>query len=860
MARTALLLLLTLFLGYSSLAQPSFDLQQLAVSWELTENQHQGKSQFQSAFTLRNTSQQNLPTTGWSLYFNLPRLIDSASVTKGFRIEHLNGDLFRLVSGPAFPGLPAGQSVEVTFVASDWSINRTDAPLGLYWVWDDASTQPQPVAHYEIIPSTQPKQFARTPDDRVDAMTSEMVFDQNQGIRDLPAEELPLIFPTPVSYQKKEGTFVLNRDVVLVADKAFAGEAAYWQGEMATLLGRPLPERAAATGKALVLQRREGAPEAYHLSVTPDRITLAAADGAGMFYGLQSLKSLLPPTAWKRSQRALAIPAVDVEDAPRFGFRAFLLDVGRHFQTKEQLLKTLDLMALYKLNVFHFHFSEDEGWRLEIPGLPELTDVGAHRSHPDGNDHLPPSYGSGPAATLYGSGYYTRTDFLEILRYAHTRHIRVIPEIESPGHARAAVQAMEARYRKLHAAGEEEAANRYRLADPNDTSRYRSVQLWNDNVMNVALPSTYRFLEKVIDEIQAMYREADVPLETIHLGGDEVPAGVWEGSPACQQLIATDPTVRHTNDLWYYYYGKVKALLESRGLYLYGWEEVALRKTKLDGQPIMIPNPDWAGEGVRVDVWNNVLGWGAEDLAYQLANAGYDVVLSPVSNLYFDMAYQKAFDEPGYYWGAFLDLDKPFSFIPYDYFKNVTTDKLGNPLSPTSFLGKTRLTDYGKEHIVGIQGLLWSETIQGPEAMEYRLLPKLLGMAERAWAPAPAWATEPDSARSAALYQDAWSEFVNVVGKRELPRLDHYAGGFHYRIPTPGARSIDGRVEANQQLPGLTLRYTTNGRTPTAKSPVYSGPIPAQGLIKLRLFTSTGRGGRTVTLGQRVENGTIRYR
>jgi hexosaminidase len=364
--------------------------------------------------------------------------------------------------------------------------------------------------------------------------------------------------------------------------------------------------------------------------------------------------------------------------------------------------------------------------------------------------------------------------------------------------------------------------------------------------MNVALPSVYNFVDKVATDLAAMYKEANAPLKTIHMGGDEVPAGVWEKSPAYLSLKEKEKNIRSTDDLWYYYFGKVNSILKAKGLFLSGWEEAALRKTMQDGGKKMTPNPDFVNEHFQVDVWNNVLGWGAEDLAYQLANSGYKVVLSCVSNQYFDMAYYKDFEEPGYYWGGYVDIDKLFYFVPFDYFKNSKEDKFGNPLDKSIFVGKQRLTDYGKSNIVGIKGLLWAETLRSSDRMEYMLLPKLLGLAERAWSKDPAWAMEKDSAKSAALYADAWNKFVNVVGKRELPRLNYYAGGFNYRIPSPGAKVENGKVYANIQLPGFTIHYTIDGKEPTATSNIYKEPISAQGTIKLRAFDDRGRGGRSV--------------
>jgi len=269
---------------------------------------------------------------------------------------------------------------------------------------------------------------------------------------------------------------------------------------------------------------------------------------------------------------------------------------------------------------------------------------------------------------------------------------------------------------------------------------------------------------------------------------------------------------------------------------------------RLDGRSTLIPNPGFAGRGWRTYVWNNVPGWGAEDLAYRLANGGYKVVLAPVSNLYLDMAYTKNPEEPGLFWGGFVDVDKPFDFIPFDYYRNTKEDARGNPLPAGVFVGKDRLTDYGRDNIVGLEACLWSETLREDGRLEYMLMPKLLGYAERAWAPDPDWAREADAGKAAALHQEAWSRFANMLGKRELPRLDWEGWNLDYRIPTPGLKIVDGAVHCNLQLPGFTLRYTTDGTEPGAMSPAVQGPIPASGVVRVAAFDGRGRKGATSTL------------
>src|SRR5690606_4333121 len=181
------------------------------------------------------------------------------------------------------------------------------------------------------------------------------------------------------------------------------------------------------------------------------------------------------------------------------------------------------------------------------------------------------------------------------------------------------------------------------------------------------------------------------------------------------------------------------------------------------------------------------------------------------------------------------DVEKPFRFAPYDYYRNLATEASGE-----------QLTDEGRANIVGLQAPLWSEIITSPERMEYLLLPKLYGLAERAWAASPAWAAEPDERKAAELYASDWSVFLNTVAKRELPRASHYAGGFAYRIPTAGVVERSGKLHANAQLPGFAIRYTVDGSEPTEQSMRYTEPLTAEGTVAFRVFDGEGRGGRTV--------------
>jgi len=830
------ILLLAVFLGKQTIAQHSFPVKDISIRWQTVQNDYQNKPQSLNAIILTNNSSVEFPGTGWKMYFNSARLIVPAAVSGNASFHLINGDLFSLTPSPKFPPLKPRASVRIEFIAEEPVVNITDGPEGFYLVWDDKPEQGFSTGSFSIDPFKPGYKGL---------VTAAVIYEQNKLVQDIPMDKLIKIFPTPVNYQEMDGFFTLTAAVNLVSDERFTKEKSALQHELDLLLTKTTTVEKSDNIISLVF--KEGLPdEAYELEVKPAGITISASGSTGIFYGIQSLKTLLPPEVWSKMQKSIRVPAVLVKDEPRFGYRAFMLDVGRNFQPKKEVFRVLDVMALFKLNVFHFHLTEDEGWRLEIDSLPELTAVGAHRGHTlDSKHFLPPSHGSGPdTSKIPGSGFYSRADFIEILRYANDRHIIVLPEIETPGHARAAIKAMNARYAKFMQEGNKEEAERYLLYDLNDQSKYSSNQYWNDNIMDPSLPSTYRFIQTVINDIVDIYHEAGVPLKSIHFGGDEVPDHVWEKSPAWLTFKANHPEVNSTSDLWYYFYGRVNQMVKAKGLYLSGWEEMGLRKTRLDGKYIYLPNPDFEPEHLQTDVWNNTLGGGNEDLAYKLANGGYKVVLTCVTHLYFDMAHYKSFEEPGYYWGAFTDIDKPFSFIPFDYFKNSNVDKDGLPLNRNIFNGKQRLTDYGKTNIVGLQSAVWGENIKTPERLEYMLLPNLLGFAERAWAKDPEWATTSDTARSNILYSEAWSSFLNVVGKRTLPMLDYYRGGYNYRVPKPGLALEEGKWAANIQFPGMLLRYTTDGKEPDSKSLPYKDPVPANGeKLQCRVFDRRGRGG-----------------
>ena len=201
------------------------------------------------------------------------------------------------------------------------------------------------------------------------------------------------------------------------------------------------------------------------------------------------------------------------------------------------------------------------------------------------------------------------------------------------------------------------------------------------------------------------------------------------------------------------------------------------------------------------------------------------------------MAVYKSFNEPGYYWGSFVSLEEPFAFIPFDYFKNLHKDLNGNKLNIDTYKNKTRLTDFGKDNIVGLKGLLWTETVTDERLLQCKMFPNLIALAERAWAPSPEWAYN----YTQLAFDSAYNQFLNQLGQRELQRLDLRNGGYLYRIPQPGIMSdANGFVHINMEIPGFDIRYTINGTTPTMQSTEYLKPFKASGEISVIAFSRNG--------------------
>jgi hexosaminidase len=426
------------------------------------------------------------------------------------------------------------------------------------------------------------------------------------------------IIPAPVTVQKQAGTFTLSHETVIQADtvtnKAVEFLTAYLQNKY-MLKNRLQPNTGAALPNSIVLTSvgTESLPaEGYRLTIAPNQVTIAGK-GAGLFYGVQTLIQLLP------IERATTVklPCARIEDYPRFGYRGLHLDVARHFFSVEFVKKYIDIMAAYKLNTFHWHLTDDQGWRIEIKKYPRLTQVGSQRAETligNYHDRMPQQFDGTP----YG-GYYTQDQIRDVIQYAASKYITVIPEIEMPGHAMAALAA-------------------YPELSCNPGSEYKVSGTWGV-FNNIFCPSekTFTFLQDVLSEVIELF-----PSKYIHIGGDEAPKVVWKSSPEAQAIIKKQK-LKGEHGLQSYFIQRIEKFVNSKGRSIIGWDEI------LEGG--LAPNA-------------TVMSWRGEAGGIAAAKQGHKVIMTPSSSgLYFDHAQARSDLEPLSI-GGFTPLSKTYVYNP----------------------------------------------------------------------------------------------------------------------------------------------------------------------------------------------------
>ena len=760
-----------------------------------------------------------------------------------FEIALINGDLHRLTARRN-ARLEAGK----TYTVKTWSGGHHFSayyPMPNFYLAPEGltarvirATQPavDPETRLEYLPFVSPmddeaKLATGSAGDQTRWLTPERAYDLYAGRGGAAAAADVVILPTPARLTRLAGTPIdLRKGVTL----RMAGVA---RAELQPALNQLVAAGTGGldSGPELRIDIAPAAglrPEGYRVTAeggARPAIRIRAADRAGAAHAVRSL-------AQQVAHEGGMLRPLSIEDAPRFAFRGLHVDVARNFHSKAEILKLVEQMAVYKLNRLHLHLGDDEGWRLEIKALPELGEVGGFRCHdPSETRCLLPQLGAGPDGGGPVNGYFSQADYLEILGAARARDIEVIPSFDMPGHSRAAIRSMEARYRRLMAEGKPAEASRYRLVEPGDTTEYRSIQNYDDNTLNVCLDSTYDFLDTVLGEVKALHAAAGMKLETYHIGADET-AGAWSESPACKAVMAS--TGRQPKDLGALFIERVAGSLARQGIDVAGWSD-GLGHT----DPKRMPRQ------VQSNIWGSIFGGGVAE-AHDHANRGWRAVISMPNVTYLDSPYAPDAMERGYDWPSRdTDTFKLFAFMPENLAANasVMTDLASRPATVAD---SVRLEPGRRIH--GLQGQLWSETVRSDAQVDYMLFPRLIALAERAWHKA-AWEPVYKAGESysfadgkvdrAALLRD-WAAFAPRLGA-QLAALD--AAGIDYRLAPPGGRITGGMLSANAEFPGTAIEYRA-GDGPWQR---YTQPVAISGRVELRARSADGRrASRTVLVGR----------
>ncbi|SEA40243.1 beta-N-acetylhexosaminidase [Pedobacter hartonius] len=422
------------------------------------------------------------------------------------------------------------------------------------------------------------------------------------------------LIPEPVSVKEQAGEFTLDNTVSLelkTKNKQLQQSLKWFSQKIQNATGIDV-NKGKGSRKILIVLNTDSdtviGREGYHLKVSPESVTLTANTAAGAFYGLQSIIQLLPAEIEAKQQNAplhWTIPAVEITDYPRFGWRGLMLDVSRHFFTKEEVKGFIDEMVKYKYNTFHWHLTDDQGWRIEIKSLPELTKKGAFSVKRTGRwgTFLPALANE---ESTYG-GFYTQEDIKEIVKYAQDRYVTVLPEIDVPGHSLALITT----YPSLSSTRKQYSVN----------SGWRTAAQ-DDNSLDPSNEDVYKTLDKVFTEVAKLF-----PCQYIHVGGDEAYKGYWEKNPACQKLMA-DKGLKNVEELQSYFIKRLEKILQSKSKKLIGWDEIL--------QGGLAPSA-------------TVMSWRGMNGGIEAAKMGHPVVMTPWDYVYLDLYQGDPLAEPDTY-------------------------------------------------------------------------------------------------------------------------------------------------------------------------------------------------------------------
>eukprot|EP01071_Lankesteria_metandrocarpae_P011917 Lankesteria_metandrocarpae@DN5479_c0_g1_i12.p1 len=811
--------------------------------------------------------------TDWVLYFHSIRRVLKV-YHDNYDVELVTGDLNRIklkAGVTPVPTITAGESLVLKLVVEYWYIYASDFFPNAYITVGDSkgvnilNSSDEDVSQYVegFEPENYDKLVISSADNNV-VQTPETRYERHKDVQVMTEEELSTsVVPLPADTTKHPD------GPIEITEVSLGGTATLAPDRLAVVTAQ-LAELSITIGSSLgyyPINGNSACPSSqtyFAINIETAGATITACDEFGVFHAMQTFIGLFYPV----SGGGYRIQPQNIGDEPRYGYRAFMLDVARNFRSVADVKALIHSMAVYKMNVLHFHLTDDEGWRLEIPGIPELTEVGSKRCH-DLTEQtcLLGQLGSGATAPNHGTGYYTVVEFQDILKYADDRLISVVPEFDMPGHARAAVMAMEARYHKYKNTDMLE-ATKYRLTDPGDTTPMRTAQFYDHtSVMNPCLESTYAFIDQVYKEVGKIYDTSDIKLEAVHMGGDEVknifqgdgytdsttPAGgrgsvdaSWRVAPFSVSPICTAFLEESSETLetvaTSYFQGKVREIMVASTLP--GVSETLVDVGYFEGQP-RSALPELTTTAV---VWNGSVGSSAkptdnglnrtlvqyrgalgstpadvpaDKYSTDLTARTFKVVIANADYVYCDVPHENHPMETGYYWASrATDERKVFQFTADNLAQNaeLSNDQTNNTMTLTSTLTTPDFWEqYGFYRYYGLSGVLFSENVRTSSVYKEKVWPRLLAIAERAWHK-PGFElpsrqeveySSTSSLTDMKLVQSDYQRFANMIGQRELDRLDK--SSIQYRVPPPGAKNSAGFLVMHPVFPGLKMQYSVDG-------------------------------------------------
>lgn len=793
----------------------------ISVKWIMGENGVQ-PNKYSAKYVITNISDEELDND-WSFYFNqFPRTMKLADGSP-LSINIVKKGYYYFTPNENYKPLAPGDSIVIDLILNGAYPGISFGPDGGHFAFKGKKSIGvpfiRPTMNNPLQWAAKGKEYVNYPDGKFMFEKNEEINPQNDKI------ELGIynILPTPKNISNLGKDVKVPNTIAINFDNKSITHAIDYLTAKIEKCGISTAPKARFIVKLSISNSNDNKKscEYYTLRIKKNSAEIIGNSPQGVLNGVKTLVAAL-----ERTNGTNILQEVTISDYPDLKHRGMMLDIARNYTPYEDIKDFIDILAAYKINVFHFHFNDDEAWRLEIPGLPELTSYGSRKgmTH-DEKEFLMQTYaGNGNPDDLSTSanGYITSEQFIELIKYAHDRGVEIIPEIETPGHARAVILSMKKRYNK-YINTDRKKAEEFVVWDTEDTTAYISVQGYSDNVLNLALPGTYRFVKHVIDELETMYNKAGVKLKAVHLGGDEVADGAWNHSPAIQRMMKENGYTK-IRQIEEYYIDQITAYLENKGIKAGAWQEAALKHPKEFHEKV-------SKRFYMINGWSTV---GSRDtIPYHIANNGYPIILSNANNFYLDFMYSRHQDEPGHNWGGVVDEFTSWDAQPFNVYRSARRAISGkrNNLA-TIERGKPAIQK--KENIVGIQGQLWTETNRGYSTVQQYVFPKIFGIVERGWNAAPAWGPDNEDSK---LYLNERARYNIIIGTKELPQLAKRGANFH--LGQPGIIMQDGKLIANKQYPGVVIRYTFDGSNPTEKSPEWTAPIviPAgTKLVKARAF------------------------